>query len=142
MKNMLVLCVLLIPAAVVTAATPIGQRKEILNGIGKATKPITAITKGEAQFNSATVEAALATYAEGAAKLPSLFPDNSKTGEETEALPHIWEDKAKFEALFKKLGDDATAAKGKITDLASLKATFPKILGTCKSCHDEFREKK
>jgi cytochrome c556 len=142
MKKMLVVCTLVMPTAVAMAATPIGQRKEIMKGIGNATKPIIAITKGEAPFDSAKVEAALATYAEGAAKLPSLFPDNSKTGEETESLPHIWEDKAKFEGLYKKLADDATAAKGKITDLASLKATFPKILGTCKSCHDEFREKK
>jgi cytochrome c556 len=142
MNKIAIFGVLLIPVAVATAATPIAQRKEILKGFGDATKPVVAMTKGDAPFDSTTIEAALATYVEGTAKLPSLFPDDSKTGEETAALPKVWEDKPKFVSLFKKLGEDAAATKGKITDLASLKATFPKIMGDCKNCHDDFREKK
>jgi len=123
-------------------ADPIGERQKILKGFGDATKPVAAMLKGEAQFELAPVQAALDTYIDGVKKLPGLFPDDSKTGHKTEALPKIWDEKPKFEALYEKLGTDAAAAKGNITDLASLKANFPKVLGDCKACHDDYREKK
>jgi cytochrome c556 len=123
-------------------ADPIEERQKILKGFGDATKPVAAMLKGEAQFELAPVQAALDTYIEGVKKLPGLFPDDSKTGHKTEALPKIWDEKPKFEAIYEKLGTDATAAKTGITDLASLKASFPKVLGDCKACHDDYREKK
>jgi cytochrome c556 len=98
--------------------------------------------KGETPFNNAVVEKALATYIDGAKKLPALFPDNSKTGEETAALPKIWEEKASFEGIYARLGTDATAAAAAIKDEATLKANFGKILGDCKACHDDYRAKK
>jgi cytochrome c556 len=123
-------------------ADPIEDRQKILKGFGDATKPVAAMLKGEAPFELAPVQAALDTYIEGVKKLPGLFPDDSKTGHKTEALPKIWDEKPKFAALYEKLGTDATAVKAGITDLVSLKANFPKVLGDCKACHDDYREKK
>jgi cytochrome c556 len=40
-----------------------------------------------------------------------LFPDDSKTGGDTAALPLIWEKKSEFDAIFVKLGADSTAAR-------------------------------
>ncbi len=120
----------------------IAKRKDILKGFGDATKPVAAMLKGEAAYDGAAVQKALATYAAGAKELKGLFPDDSKTGGDTAALPAIWADKAKFEGIFDKLAADSTAAAAAIKDEASLKANFGKVLGNCKACHDDFRAKK
>mgnify|MGYP001598276668 CR=1 FL=1 len=123
------------------AASALEERQTILKGFGDDTRPVVGMLKGEAPFDAAKVKAALAAYASGAEKLPGLFPDNSKTGK-TEASPKIWEEKAKFDGLFAKLKTDAETASAAITDEASLKANFPKVLGNCKACHDDYRIKK
>jgi cytochrome c556 len=122
-------------------ANPIEDRQKILKGWGDATKPVAAMLKGQAAFELAPVQAALAAYIDGAKKLPALFPDDSKIGNKTEALPRIWDEKTKFNALYEKIGKDAEVARTSITDEASLKANFPKVLGNCKACHDDYREK-
>ena len=65
----------------------------------------------EAPFDLAVVQAALKTIAEGAPKLKALFPDNSKSGAYTEALPVIWEKKDDFLQLVDQLAASATAAR-------------------------------
>jgi cytochrome c556 len=120
----------------------IQQRQELLKAIGDAIKPVAAMLKGEAPFDAATVKASLATVSANAKKLPALFPDDSKLGHDTRALPAIWSEKDKFNGLFQKLDSDAVAVSSAMTDLASLKAEMPKVLGDCKSCHDDFRAKK
>jgi cytochrome c556 len=122
--------------------SPIAQRKAILKGFGDATKPVAGMTKGETPFDLAVVQKALATYIAGTKKLPALFPDNSKTGEDTAALPKIWEEKANFEGIYAKLGADADAAATAIKDEATFKANIGKVLGDCKACHDNYRAKK
>ena len=123
------------------AADPLSDRQAIFKSWGDATRPVAAMLKGEAPIDVAKAKAALAAYADGSAKLPALFPDNSRTGK-TEASPRIWAEKARFEGLFAKLAKEASAADAAITDEASFKANFPKVLGNCKGCHDDFREKK
>ncbi len=117
------------------------DRQEILKGWGDDTRPVAGMLKGEAPIDIAKAKAALAAYAAGSPKLKALFPDNSRTGK-TEASPRIWEEKARFDAIFDKLAADATAASAAITDEASFKANFGKVLGNCKACHDDFRIKK
>ena len=121
---------------------PIAARRAILKGFGDATKAPAAMLKGEEKFDLAKVQAALKTYSEGAKKLPALFPDTSKTGGDTAALPKIWEDKARFESLYARLDKDAAANMSAIVDEASFKREFPKQLGDCKACHDDYRAKK
>lgn len=134
--------VVLAATAVAAADDPIKMRKDILKGFGEVTKPNAGALKGEVPFNLAAAQAALKAYAEGAKKLPDLFPDNSKTGGDTEALPSIWQNKQKFNDLYAKLGKDAAAAAAAIKDEATFKAEYPKVLGNCKACHDDFRQKK
>lgn len=133
-------------AAVVSSAyaqsAAIAKRKDILKGFGDVTKPVAAMLKGEAAYDGAAAQKALAAYAAGSKELKGLFPDDSKTGGDTAALPRIWEEKAKFEGIYDKLAADATAAAGAIKDEASLKANFGKVLGNCKACHDDYRAKK
>jgi cytochrome c556 len=128
-------------AGVAHATSALTGRQEIFKGWGDTTRPIVGMLKGEAPFELAKAQAALAAYADGAAKLPSLFPDDSKTGK-TQASPKIWAEKAKFEAGFTRLSDAAKAAQAAIVDEASFKANFGKVLGNCKACHDDYRVEK
>lgn len=121
---------------------PIAQRKAILKEIGDATKPIAAMLKGEAAYDNTVVQKSLGIIADGSKKLPNLFPENSKTGGDTAALPKLWDEKAKFDDIFVKLAAAASAAQGSINDEASLKANIRGVLGNCKSCHDDYRAKK
>jgi cytochrome c556 len=86
------------------------------------------------------VQAALKIFAEGAPKLPALFPTDSQAGD-TKALPLIWQEKDKFNAIFTKLEADSKAAMTSITNEATFKTEMPKVLGNCGTCHDAFRAK-
>lgn len=143
MKKLLLAGVMAVTASGVFAAgDPIKERKDILKGFADVAKPNGAALKGEAPFDLAKAQAALKAYSDGSKKLVTLFPDTSKTGGDTEALPKIWQEKAKFEGLYAKLDKDASAALAAIKDEASFKAEFPKVLGNCKTCHDDYRLKK
>jgi cytochrome c556 len=73
-------------------------------------------------------------------KLLNYFPENTKEGFKTEALPSIWENKDEFNALMQKASDDMIKLS-KIIDTAE---DFQKIQKTlmwnnCSSCHNRFR---
>src|SRR5205807_10457212 len=98
------------------------ERQQLMKGQGAAFKEPAAMFKGDAPFDLAKVQASLKSLQPSAAKGPSLFPDDSKTGGDTAALPAIWEKKADFDATFAKLGADATAALANIKDEPTFKA--------------------
>jgi cytochrome c556 len=129
-------------ASAQTVDPAIGARKEVFKGFLAATRPVVPMLRREAPFDLAVVQAALKAYSEGAPKVKGLFPDTSKTGGETEALPAIWTDKAKFDGIFVKFEADAKAAAAAIKDEASFRANFPGVVGNCQTCHDSFRVKK
>jgi cytochrome c556 len=140
---------LLVAAAVLAGVTgalaqsdPIAERQQLMKDMSQAAKAPGAIMKGEAPFDLAKVQASLATFANVAKKAPTLFPDNSKTGHDTEALPKIWTDKADFNAKWEKFGKDAASAQASITDEATFKANFPGVAKNCGACHETYRAKK
>jgi len=141
MKRMILAVTLLALGTVAVFADddPIVARRALMKANGAATKTMVGMLKG-APYDQAAVVAALQTYANAAAKGPGLFPDTSKTGD-TNALPAIWDNKPDFEARFKKLGDDVSAAQAAITDEASFKATLPGVLKNCGGCHEKYRAK-
>ncbi len=120
----------------------IKERKDHYKAMGDAAKPVGAMYKGEADFDLAKVQAALKVFQEKVALLPPLFPDDSKTGGETEALPIIWNEKADFEERFKKLGAAAKAAEAAITDEDTFADNWKTVMGNCSSCHKKFRKPK
>jgi cytochrome c556 len=125
--------------AVYAQSAAIGQRKEIMKSVGGAMKEPGGMMKGEMPFDLAKVQASLKTIAEASPKLPALYPDDSKTGGDTQALPAIWEKKEEFVGIYKKLEADAKAAATAIKDEASFKTEWPKIGANCGACHKAFR---
>jgi len=120
----------------------IKERKKHYEVMGKSVKEPTAMYKGEEEFDLAKVQAALKVIQEKAAILPKLFPDDAKTGAETEALPIIWEEKADFEGRFPKLADAAKAAESAITDEETFPDAWKDVMGNCGGCHKKFRKPK
>jgi cytochrome c556 len=132
---------LALSASAVLADDVIAQRQALMKANGKATGPIVAIMKG-GPFDLAAVQNALKTYSDASKKGAALFPDDSKTGGDTEALPAIWQNKKDFDDRLAKLGADAADALDKIKDEASFKALMPGVLKNCGGCHELYRAKK
>jgi cytochrome c556 len=120
----------------------IDARQKAMKAMSQAAKGPGGMMKGAAAFDLAKVQAALKVYQDEAGKAKGLFPADSKTGGDTEALPVIWEKKAEFEGKWDKLVADAKAAAAAIKDEASFKAEYGKVMGNCGGCHKVFRKPK
>ncbi|WP_415289918.1 cytochrome c [Candidatus Pelagibacter sp. Uisw_136] len=73
-------------------------------------------------------------------RLLDLFPENSKVGFKTEALPSIWENKDKFNLLMTKASSNMIELTSVIDETEDMKATLGKYMwSSCKSCHSKFR---
>ena len=73
--------------------------------------------------------------------LLDYFPENSKEGFDTEALPTIWENKDEFNALMQKASDDMIKLTAVIEDADDIRGTLTKYMwSNCKACHSRFRE--
>ena len=118
----------------------IKNRQAAMKAMSTAAKEPGGMAKGEVPFALPKVQAALKTYQEQAGKAKALVPDNSKTGADNAALPAVWEKKADFDAKFDKFAADAKAAEAAITDEASFKANWGKVMGNCGGCHKEYRK--
>jgi cytochrome c556 len=121
---------------------PIAARKALMKANGQGAGALAKMLKGEAPFDPAVAKKAFASFEDAAAKMPTLFPDNSKIGGETAASPKIWENMADVKARFVKLGNDSKAADASVKDLDSLKTAFSQLGKNCNDCHELYRLKK
>ena len=72
--------------------------------------------------------------------LLDLFPENSKEGFKTEALPIIWEEKGAFNALMQKSADDMIKLTSIIEDADDIRGTLGQLMwANCKACHSKYR---
>ena len=117
----------------------IAARQAILGSFGKAVKEPGAMLRHEASFDLAVVQASLKTIAEGAPKLKALFPDDSKSGAYTEALPVIWEKKDDFLKVVDQLAASAAAAQAAVKDEVTFRSEWGKVSSNCRACHKVYR---
>ena len=72
--------------------------------------------------------------------LLEYFPDNTKEGFKTEALPSIWENKDEFNDLMKKSSTDMLELVKVIESSDDVRASLQKFMwSNCKACHSKFR---
>ena len=128
--------------AVAAQSDPIAARKALMKNVGAVTKTGSQMVKGEVPYDQTKAQEVFTTYVDAAGKMPALFPDNSKTGGETAALPAVWTNKDDFTAKFTKFGADAKAAQPGVKDLDSFKAAFGGVTKNCGGCHETYRAKK
>ena len=73
-------------------------------------------------------------------KLLNYFPENTKEGFKTEALPSIWENKDEFNALMTKASDDMIKLAKAIETAEDLRTVQKELMwSNCTACHSRFR---
>ncbi|MGL5138028.1 MAG: c-type cytochrome [Beijerinckiaceae bacterium] len=123
-----------VSAACAQNADVIKQRREAMREIAKAGAEPFKMTKGEAPFDLAAVQAVLKAIEVNVPKFKMLFPEDSKTGS-TEATAKVWASRTEFNAVADKWSADAKVAASLIKDEASFKTEYPKLTQSCGGCH-------
>jgi cytochrome c556 len=119
---------------------PIEERRALMKTNGRHSGVITKMVKGEESYDAAKVGQAFDDWETTAKKFGALFPENSKEGD-TRALPKIWTDKADFDKMLAKFGNDVAEQKSKATaNLDGLKQAMAVVGKDCGDCHKEFRK--
>src|SRR5262245_27174692 len=118
-------------AVIVTAALAqsdaVWQRKELMKANGQNAGALDRMVRGEDPYDASKVDAAFAQFSESAQKAPNLFSEPPKPGEETRALPKIWETKSDFDAKMTAFAKAVDENKGKAKTLDELKTAYPAV---------------
>jgi cytochrome c556 len=128
--------------AVAAQSDPIAARRQHMKDVGAATKTGGGMAKGEVPYDQSKAQGVFATYVKAGTELPNLFPETSKTGGDTAALPAIWANQADFKAKSDKFVADAKAAQTSVKDLDTFKGAFSGVTKNCGGCHETYRAKK
>ena len=115
-----------------------GRRFKQYRGMGS----LGAMAQGKVPFD-AKLAADNAELVATLSHLPwAAFGEGTDQGD-TKAKPEIWKQSAKFKELADKFQQEAgkLASAAKSGKEADVKTAFTATAGTCKSCHDDFRNK-
>jgi len=131
-------------SAAMAASSPaeaIQARQACMKANGKMMKAMVPVIKGQAAYDKAAIDAAIASAEAACAGWGEWWGEDTKPGGavETEALEAVWTDKAGFEAA----GAAYVKAMGGVkasADEASFKAAFPDLGKSCQICHEKFRK--
>jgi cytochrome c556 len=150
MKKLIQIALVASAVAVASVATAqpkpenfVKQRQSALALIGWYFGPMGAVAKGEKPFDKEDAVRRTANLVV-LSKMPweGFVAGTEKVGN-TKALPAVWTNNAKFKELGGKMETEmATLAKlASAGDAEGFKKQFGVVGGTCKACHDDFREK-
>ena len=113
-----------------------GRKAIFSKNYSTAKKVQTFASKGE--FEKA--KSLMIEMSENYKSLLEYFPENSKEGFKTEALPAIWENKDEFNNLMTKSSNDMIKLTQIIENSDDVKGTLGKLMwANCKACHSKFR---
>ena len=104
---------------------------------------LAAMAQGKMPFD-AKAAADNAAVVEFMSKLPwAAFGEGTDQGGNTKAKPEVWSDNAKFKDAAEKMQAEVVklAAAAKTGKLDDLKTAVSATGGSCKNCHDNFRNK-
>ena len=127
--------------ALVAQTDPIAARKALMKSNGDQNRVATEMLEGKRPFNLDEAKKVFVVFAEAGEKAPALFPDNSKTGGDTAALPPIWENKADFNAKLAKFASESKAAGDATKDLDTFKIQITEVRKNCGGCHQTYRKR-
>ena len=113
-----------------------GRKALFSKNYSTAKKVQTFASKGDFE----TAKSLMIEMSENYKNLLEYFPENSKEGFTTEALPTIWENKDEFNNLMTKSSNDMIQLTKIIETSDDVKGTLGKLMwANCKACHSKFR---
>ena len=125
-------------AAIAAQVDAIKARQALMKQNDAGGRLLSQMARGRVPFDAAKADAAFAQFADTAAKLPSLFPDNSNTGD-TKASPKIWQNKTDFDAKAAEFAKVVAENRPRVKTLDGVKAALPAVGKACDNCHDQYR---
>ena len=126
--------------AVIAQSDPIAARKALMKQNTDGARVLVGMMRGTTPFDASKVDPVFAQWADTAQKLPGLFPDNSKTGQDTRAAPKVWETKADFDAKAAEFGKAVAENRAKAKEsLDGLKVAVGAVGKACDNCHEDYR---
>lgn len=130
------------PESSLTPQAAIENRQAGFKKMGAAMKALADQLKTDAPASAVLVASSQAVVAHAQEQF-RWFPAGSgaESGVETDALPNIWKDRARFDALAEQLTAEtrmlaATVARN---DLAAVKAQVKAVGSVCSDCHRSYR---
>ncbi|WP_420408606.1 c-type cytochrome [Hoeflea sp.] len=120
------------------------QRMDKMGEVASQMKVIARMLNGQLEFDPAVLEASAAEIADHASGFEPLFPEDS-VSPPSEARPRIWTRWDEFLDHFGRMEARAVTLADQVAsveDPSDLKGAFGRLAETCKSCHQDFRQKK
>ena len=113
-------------------------RKAIFSNNAKLAKRVNILLR---EFEFEEAEPIIFEMSKNYENLLNYFPENSKEGYGTEALPIIWEEKDAFNALMQKAADDMLQLAKVMEEVDDIQATYKKLMwANCNACHSRYRK--
>nr|WP_246563083.1 cytochrome c [Bradyrhizobium liaoningense] len=143
---MIVVSTLLLGAGAVMAQQEIAvQQDNLMRSQAKSLYTvIQKMTKGDIPYNQKQVDEAIANLEADVAKIAKTFEVNPKqdvVNASYGSSPKVWQQKADFDSKIPPVQKAIAEVKGKIKDVASLKAAYTSINDRCSDCHETYRLK-
>jgi len=119
--------------------TPFEKRQAAMEIVGKSAKTVGDMLRGNAPFDAAAANEALAAMQEAVVDYGEFFPEGSEHPE-SEAAPAIWEDMDGFQSTLSAFREDlAAGVEAAPQTPETLGATFGEIAQNCRTCHEQYR---
>ena len=113
-------------------------RKAIFSNNAKLAKRVNILLK---DFEVEEAEPIILEMSKNYENLLNYFPENSKEGYGTEALPIIWEEKDAFNALMQRAADDMIQLAKVMEEVDDIQVTYKKLMwANCNACHSKYRK--
>lgn len=145
-RTMIVAAALVLGAGAVMAQQEVAvQQDNLMRSQAKSLYTvILKTTKGDIPYNQKAVDEAIANLENDVAKIAKTFEVNPKqdvVNATYGASQKVWQNKADFDSKIPPVQKAIADVKGKITDVASLKAAYTAINDRCTDCHETYRVK-
>lgn len=145
-RMMIVVGILSLGAGAAMAQQEIAvQQDNLMRSIAKNQYGIIQkMTKGDIPYDQKAVDQAIASIEADVAKIAKTFEVNPKqdvVNATYGASAKVWQNKADFDSKIPPVQKAIADVKGKISDVASLKAAYTAINERCNDCHETYRVK-
>ena len=120
----------------------IEARQGLLKVVGSYFGPIVGMARNQIDYDADVVAHNAAKVSQLAAMIPDVFRhDTSAAGLASGSLDHIWDNQDDFNAKAATVAERAAALAAAAPDgKAAAMQAFGALGGSCKACHDEYRQ--